>query len=108
MKITRVRGDNYDNLIQVVDGTGAAISLTSETFTLTVNTEECPTDNSNEVFAVAGVITDAANGRVSFADDGTTDVGTYYYDIQMIDTLSRRRTIAKNYYIVTQDITKTT
>ena len=106
MNITRVRGDNYDNLIQVVDGTGTAISLTSETFILTVNSEECPTDNTNEIFSVAGVVTDAANGRVSFADDGTTDIGTYHYDIQMIDTSGRRRTIAKDYYIVTQDITK--
>ena len=107
MKISRFRGDDYDNKIQVVDSSGAAIPLTTETFTLTVNSEEYPTDTTNQIFTVAGTVTDAANGRVSFADDGTTDFGTYYYDIQMIDTLGKKRTIAKNYYVISQDLTKT-
>ena len=107
MKISRVRGDDYDNLIQVVDGNGAAIPLTTETFVLTVNSEECPTDDTNQLYTVSGTITDAPNGRVSFADAGAVDVGIYHYDIQMVDALGKKRTIAKDYYIITQDLTKT-
>ena len=106
MKISRFRGDDYANKIAVVDSNGAAITLTTETFTMTVNSEEYPPDNSTEIFTVAGTITDAANGKVSFADDGSTAVGIYFYDIQMVDTLSKKRTIAKDYYVVTQDVTK--
>ncbi|RLD02259.1 MAG: hypothetical protein DRI65_15035 [Chloroflexota bacterium] len=105
MKIERKRGDTYDIIISVVDGNGDYIVLTSETFQLSVSSEECPTA-APDIFTVAGTIADAATGKVTFAVDGTTVAGTYYYDIELTDTASKIRTIAKDTYLVVQDITK--
>lgn len=105
MNIERKRGDTYDIIINVVDSNKAPISLTSETFQLSVSTRQNPTV-APDILSVAGSIVDAPNGKVSFAIDGTQSVGSYYYDIQMTDTASKIRTIAKDTFRVVQDITK--
>lgn len=103
--IERKRGDTYDIIISVVDKNLDAIPLTSETFILSVSTDENPTA-SPDIYTAAGTIADAPNGKVSFPVAGTTAAGTYYFDIQMTDTASKIRTIDKGEYRLVQDITK--
>lgn len=97
-KITRTEGDTYDIIINVVDAQRAAISLTTESFTINVaSTEDSITA---DIFTASGTIIDAPNGKVTFPVAGTTPEGTYYYDIRMVDTGTKVRTIAKGSYEV--------
>jgi hypothetical protein len=81
MAITRVRGDNYpiEAIIQV---NGVAVNLLVGdviTFTYLLSGGTTPV-------TIAGTITDAENGIVSFYPSGTdfTTVGSYAYDIQRV------------------------
>jgi len=105
MRIERKRGDTYDIIISVVDADSVAIALTTETFILSVDTTENPTATA-DTFTSTGAIADALTGKVTFPIVGTTVAGDYFFDIQMVDTLSKIRTIAKGEYRVIQDITK--
>lgn len=104
-KIERYRGDTAPIRITVRDEDGTIIPLTTETLTLSVATTENPTVAA-DVFTASGNITDGPNGKVSFPIPGTADAGNYFYDIQLTNTDSTIETIAKNDYIVIQDITK--
>ena len=106
MIIERQRGDTYDHLFQLLDEDNSPITLTSETFTLTINTEENPTDTSNQVLTVGGAIVDANSGKISFNIDGSEPLGTNYFDIQMTDNAGNLRTIVKGQWVIEQDITK--
>ena len=105
MIIKRKRGDTYDMVISVVDKSNKAIPLTTEAFTLSVSVEAEPV-GSPDIMSVTGVISDALNGKVSFPIAGTEPVGEYYYDIEMVGTDSKTRTIDDGIYILKQDITK--
>jgi hypothetical protein len=103
------RGDSFETEITVKNKAGSEIDISGFTFALTVNTAPDPSDNTNEVFTVAGVINDALNGKVGFSPTDTdTDISpdTYFYDIQMIDAASKKRTIVIAQFLITQDITK--
>jgi hypothetical protein len=106
--ITRFRGDtNPDTGFAAIGG--VAIDITGCSFILTVDPEKAPADATNNLFALTGVIVDAPTGEVKFP---ITDLqanqtpGTYYYDIQMIDSGGEKRTIALDKYTFKQDITK--
>ena len=105
-KVERQRGDDHDHLFQVLDGDYAAIPLTTETFRLTINSEENPTDDTNQLYTVLGSIVEASTGKISFVLTGTLDIGNYFFDIQMTDTAGKKRTIAKGQWNIIQDITK--
>lgn len=110
--ITRKRGDTYADEWEVTsETTGAAIDITGYTFLLTVDPEKAPEDDTNNLFQITGVITDAENGLVEFAPSSVQadNLGSYFYDIQMIDDTSptpRKRTIDSGKYKFVQDITK--
>lgn len=110
--LTFYRGDTYPVEYTIKDKSdGSAINITGYNFTMTVNTEKDPpgTDISNQLFTVAGNITDAVNGKVEFTPTSTnTDqtAGTYYYDVQMVDGSGNIRTIVKAKFKITYDITK--
>lgn len=105
--ITRKRGDTYANVL-TVKRNGVAVDITGCTFTLTVDTKPTPPDTSTNVFAITGVIVDATAGRVGFSpsESQSDRVGTFFYDVQMIDTAGKKRTIKEGKYIFKQDITK--
>ena len=110
-KITWYRGDSYPIEITIKNKeTEAAIDLTDYSFKLTVDEIENPTDSATKLFDVVGALdADPATGKVSFTpteSDTDLDVGTYYYDVQMIDGSSHKRTIAKNEFEIVQDISK--
>jgi len=104
------RGDSYYKEFEIIDENDDPIPITDYTFTLTVNREKDPVAAQDPpLFSVEGVITDAANGRVAFRPTSSqTDVSpdTYWYDIEWRDTSGNIRTILKDKFIVTQDITK--
>ncbi len=106
MIIKRSRGDNYDHLFQLLNIENRPIPLSSETFTITISTEENPVNNDNRILTANGTIVDAPNGQVSFPIDGTEPIGTNYFDIQMTDNAGNYRTVVKGQWIISQDITK--
>lgn len=52
-------------------------------------------------------MTDGSDGMVYFPTDGNIPVGNHYFDIQALDSLGDKVTIAMGDYKVIQDITKT-
>ena len=106
--IRRRRGDTVAIPFEVVDSTGAVEDITGASFKLTVNSEEFPTDISNQVFQSIGTITDALNGLVDFPVSPTDadNLGDFYYDVQMTDASTKLATLAAGRFIMTQDITK--
>jgi hypothetical protein len=108
--ITRKRGDTYaDEIIVKSAKTGLAVNITGYSFTMTLDPEKAPLDNTNNLYALVGTILDAPNGRVEFAPSSTQSnqtPGTYFYDVQMIDGAGRKRTIALDKYKYEQDISK--
>ena len=110
-RIVFYRGDSYSKEFTITDeDTGLPIDINGYTFTMSVDTRENPTDDSTQIFFVAGLITDASEGKVAFTPSSTDNnqtAQTYYYDIQMV-TGTNIRTIIKDKYVITQDITKTT
>ena len=107
--ITRRRGDTYGDEITVTDSAGAAINITGYTFVLTLDPSKTPSDATANLYAITGTILDAPAGRVEFAPtamQADQTPGTYYYDIQMVDGASRKRTIALDKYVYQQDISK--
>lgn len=106
---SRKRGDTYaDEIIVTSTTTKLPINITGYTFKLTVDPKKDPVDSSLNLYQLNGTIIDAAAGRVEFAPTAiqADHIGTYYFDVQMIDTLGRIRTIDSGKYVYTQDITK--
>ena len=107
--ISRRRGDTRRVTFRIRDTVGAAVDLTMwEGFTMTVNSESDPVDETNQVAQQAGIKVDAKNGRVAFVCDGTIPVGEYFYDVQAVDANSEIVTLVSGSYNVVQDITKLT
>jgi hypothetical protein len=103
------RGDSFSSGVVITDKSGVAVDITDYSFSLTVDKNLNPSDISTQQFSVTGSIVDAALGKVSFSPLSTdTDLepGTYYYDIEMIDSAGRKRTVVKSRFYVEQDLTK--
>jgi hypothetical protein len=108
--IKRTRGDTYaDEFIILREETGLPLNLTGFSFLLTLDPERRPTSAANHVYQLTGTILNAAQGRVEFAPSSSQAniVGTYYYDVQMVDGAGRKRTVESGKYRYVQDITKT-
>ena len=114
LNLTRARGDTYAELFQLKQS-GSPVNIAGDTFTLTLDSREDPTDSTTQVgSAWAGVIVDAGNGIFSAAptltDANALVPGTpYFYDVQWVDGggAGPKRTILKGSLTVIQDITKT-
>ncbi len=109
------RGDSPVIRIQVKsrnsDGTaGTVIDVTGYSFRLTVDPSPEPEDDTNNLFSLTGVITDAASGEVEFqpsVSQTAANVGEFFYDIQMVTTTPSVRTVLWGTFEITQDISKT-
>ena len=108
--ISMYRGDSYPITLKLKDSTsGAAIDLTGASLLMTVDTLENPVDDSTKLFEVAGVLdADPSTGVVTFTPTSvnTAVVGAYFYDVQLTDADGNVRTVAKNTFTISQDITK--
>ncbi len=103
------RGDSRAKGFQILDDDDVAVDITGNSYKLTVNSDLNPPNQDDEQFSIVGVITDAANGKVSFAPtvlqtDITPDV--YFYDIEEIDGAGSVSTLIKGKALIIQDITK--
>jgi hypothetical protein len=108
-KIRRRRGDTFAHRIAVTDeDTGEPVDITGFTFKMTVDPEQAPADGANNIWQVAGAIVDAPAGVVGFSPDaGEADnVGDFFYDIEMTNTLSKSETIDAGPFELIQDISK--
>jgi len=109
LDLCRVRGDTFPFTVTLTDGAGAAIDITGSSFTLTVDPSPAPSGSANNLFSVAGVLSDPVNGEVTFTlswTDADQTPNTYYYDIQWTASGGAVRTILKGKWVVQQDITK--
>jgi hypothetical protein len=107
--IERRRNDTAAEEFKVLSSvTGSAIDITSYSFTLTVNQKQFPVNDDDQVMQISGAITDAAAGLVEFVPSaGQADrVGSFFYDVEMIDPAGRIRTIATGRWRMVEDITK--
>jgi hypothetical protein len=113
INLTRARGDTYAEIFQLKQA-GDPVDISADTFTLTLDTREDPSDSSTQFgSAWAGVIVDAGQGIFSLAptltDSNALVPGTpYFYDVQWVDGggAGPKRTIIKGQLTVVQDITK--
>lgn len=114
--IARKRGDTAPDKLFILDpeSPGNPLDITGFSFILTVNTEQDPDPVGppivgTELVSVTGTITDGPNGEVEFpwsAGDADQTPEDYFYDVQQTDTAGRILTIAKERYIIQQDVTK--
>ena len=107
--ITRKRGDTYaDEFVIREQSTGNPVNIVGCSFFLTIDPNKFPTSAATNVYKLTGQILDAAAGRVAFAPTEVQAnlVGKYFYDVEMIDTSGRRRTVMAGKYDSTQDIGK--
>lgn len=107
--IERKRGDDYADVFTLSSKkTKLPINITGYSFLLTVDPDKAPVDSTNNLFKLTGEIIDAAGGKVGFAPTAVQAdrIGSFYYDVQMIDASGKKRTIAEGKYKFIQDITK--
>ena len=107
--ISMYRGDSYPITFTLKDSSGSVVPLTGCSLLMTVNTLENPVDDTTKLFEVTGILaTDPATGVVQFTPTAanTAVVGAYFYDVQLTDTDGNVRTVVKNTFTITQDITK--
>lgn len=107
--ITRMRGDTYaDEFTIKSKKTKRPIDITGYTFTLTLDSRQNPTDETTKLYQLTGTIIDGPSGRVEFAPSAVQAdrVGDFFYDVQMVDGATRKRTVVKAKYKFKQDITK--
>lgn len=103
------RGDSFATQFQVVDDDDQPVDITGHTFVMTVDPEPNPPNATNNLFQLSGTIDVAASGLFSVApSEANTNVAldVYYYDIEMTDPATTKRTIAKGKFTISGDITK--
>ena len=108
VNIERKRGDTKAIVFVITDENDAAVDISSwSSFLLTINSEKKPVNTDNQVQQIIGaLVTTGTDGKVGFSPDGTSAVGSYFYDAQAIDGSGGKCTFAEGKYKITQDITK--
>lgn len=111
MAVSRYRGNTAPEEFQLVDNNGNAIDITDRSFILTVNPASNPVDNTNDVYELTGVITNASNGLYRFPISQTqadsAAAGEYFFDIKMTydpGTGDVTKTIAAGTWTIIQGI----
>ena len=107
--ITRYRGDTIADRLLVQDANGVVVNITGYSFLLTVSKDKEPASAANQLFQVAGVLTNALDGKVEFsptAEQADQTPGKYYYDVQMTNADGKIQTILFGRYTIRQDVTK--
>ena len=104
------RGDDDPKTFTIKDSTGAVVDISTQTFSMAVNTDKDPATTTNEIFRVAGVfVTDGTDGQISFTPvatslDAVTAPGSAFYDIQRITP--SKKTLVKGKVLFIMDIDK--
>jgi hypothetical protein len=108
--ITRFRGDTAPDQFILKNSAGAVVDIsTGYSFVFTLNREENPSDTVNQVYTLAGVVTNGPAGLFEFrptSGNVNLPAAMYFYDVQVVDPLGYIKTIEKGAYEFTQDISK--
>lgn len=102
------RGDDKYWNLNFTDSSGSAIDLTGSTIFFTVKKNRSDSDTNALIKKDVTSHLDAVNGksRISLTNSDTAiDVGTYFFDIQLVDNASNVTTVVAGTFVVTQDIT---
>ena len=106
----RTRGDDHPFAFQLFQVDEVTVEpVTGFTFLMTADPNDEPVDNTNNHWQLTGVITDGANGKFEFRPtlaNMDLPIDTHFYDVQMIDGGSFKRTPIRGKLIIEQDITK--
>lgn len=93
-----IRGDDKNYRLQfTVDGT-TPLNLTGYTIIFTVKTNLSDSDDNAKIQIIVTTHTDPTNGISNILvphTDTKLDLGSYYYDIQLIDPLGKIRTVIR-------------
>lgn len=103
------RGDTRTLRLTILDSAGDPVDLTGATVKLAVNPSEEPSDTSEQLFVMTGVLTDAVNGIVDFTPSiaqATQVPEVYYYDVQVDFPGGTRATVIEGKWTVEPDITE--
>ena len=107
------RGDTKPIRLTIIDkATKQPADITGCAFLFTVDPEPEPTDDSNNLFALVGVVDPdqvANKGKVKFEPSETNSgtVGFYFFDVQMVDTSGYKDTfVGPLKFDIMQDIGK--
>lgn len=106
--VSRKRGDTYaDEWIIRSKATGQPKDISGFTFLMTLNKFKNPQSDEPFIYQLVGVVS-AEVGKVSFAPtpEQADRLGSFFYDIQMIDSAGKKRTIELNRYLYNQDVSK--
>ncbi len=110
INLFRTRGDDHPFAFQLFGADGITVeAVTGFTFLMTADPNDEPVDNTNNFWQLTGVITDGPNGKFEFRPtEANMDltIDTHFYDVQMIDGGSFKRTPIRGKLIIEQDITK--
>jgi len=110
INVKRRRGDTKREIFYIYNSNKVIVDISSGySFLMTCDPEKDPTDDTNNLFQIAGVVIDGPAGKVGFPftlSDSDQTPGKYYYDIQVIDPNSEKFTIIDGSMKFTQDITK--
>jgi len=116
--VERRRGDTKTFSIRLKDSSGNALDVSGYTALLTINTSKTPDIDSSpqvgvQVFQAVGVAASSpgTDGVLSFlmaqfAGSPYVDVGNYFYDVQVTDSVGEIFTPLIGKFTVKQDITK--
>lgn len=86
VNIIRYRNDTVEQRFQLLDDNGLPIPITDRLFQLGVDPQASPPNTDNNIYSIAGVIRDAANGVFSFpfsTSNSLAAAGSFFYDIEM-------------------------
>ncbi len=108
------RGDSYPLDLIIKNNAEELIDLTGYTFLMTIDSREEPDDDSTMIFEVIGVIDPdqvTNKGKISFTPtqiQTAIDIKEYYYDVAITYGAGNiyDKTIAKDIFEITQDISK--
>lgn len=108
--LKRVRGDDHPFAFQLFQEDGTTVEpVTGFTFLMTADPGDEPVDNANNFWQLTGIIVDGPNGKYHFLPtEANMDlpIDTHFYDVQMVDGGSFKRTVIRGKLIIEQDITK--
>lgn len=110
-KVIRIiRGDSRDIDVTFTDSSRNPIDLTGGTVFFTVNASNAPSDDTAAVIEKDVTVHTAptlGQSRISL-ENADTDItpGTYYYDVQFVDTADEVTSLEQSKFIVKADITR--
>ena len=106
--ITRKRGDDYSIFLNLTDGANAPLDITGASFKLSTSATRESVVEAYEFQITGSIVGSATDGKVefSFDSDKADSLGKFYYDIEMLDSAGKTRTVDDGVIVFTQDIGK--